>query len=154
MVWSNQKSKSKKFKAIEKVEMFKMKSFTPVLDRVKAMRAARKSMEEYKMYCLAIARGATWGEVEVLTLEELMDLAIKPVVKNVKVAVDNRPLAKARIVQVKVREPPVQVQGKCLCCAYKVNPNPPRHFTAQQRLHCCGWCQVTNGREHGGHCMH
>jgi cephalosporin hydroxylase len=144
-----------------------MKSCTPILDRVRAMRA----LAEYKMYCLAIAKGVTWGEMAVFTMDEMMEMEVKPVVKKVKVAIDNRPLVKVSIDNrplVKVSKlvatlnkltRPKQVKQvnqenqKCMCCDFKVHPSPPSHFTVEQRAHCCGWCQVTNGREHGEHCM-
>ena len=46
-----------------------------------------------------------------------------------------------------------QEHGYCLNCNFKIHPNPPAHFTKEQRNYCCGWCSTSLGRGHGGHCM-
>ena len=46
-----------------------------------------------------------------------------------------------------------QEHGYCLNCNFKIHPNPPPHFTEEQRKFCCGWCSTSLGRGHGGHCM-
>ena len=114
-----------------------------------------------QMFATLCARGVTWGEFAVNTLEELLEMDIKPVVKNVKVKRVEKVKKVSKLVATlaklskpkRVKDVKDVKEVKCLCCDYKVHPNPPNHFTAEQRNHCCGWCQMTNGREHGGHCM-
>ena len=38
------------------------------------------------------------------------------------------------------------------CKKFQIHPNPPPHFTAEDKSHCCAYCRITGGQRHGEHC--
>lgn len=46
--------------------------------------------------------------------------------------------------------------SKRACCVgcrkFQIHPNPPAHFTVEDKAHCCAYCRVTGGQRHGEHC--
>jgi len=82
----------------------------------------------------AIAKGARWGDLEVLDEDENMAILRKGVKKEAPTLVSFTP------------------RTKCKCCSFKPHSNPPADFTEEQRGYCCAYCQATGGKRHGERC--
>ena len=82
----------------------------------------------------AIARGARWGDLEVLDEDENMNILRKGVKKEAPTLVT------------------FTVRTKCKCCSFKPHSNPPADFTEEQKEYCCGFCAKTGGKRHGERC--
>ena len=90
-------------------------------------------------HAMLTAKGARWGDLEVLDEEDILK-NIKKVVFSFEFVTLPDPI---------VRKP---VNDICLLCNFKVHPNPPAHFTEEDKKHCCAYCKVTSGKRHGEHC--
>jgi hypothetical protein len=123
---------------------------------------------------------ARWGEMAVFTVEEMMDadfhkndlkgkvpVPVPVVPVPVPVPMEEGEMSEeegdpVRVTQIEVAivdedvSPQIwrpEAHGYCLYCDYKVHSDPPAHMNAQQKKHCCGWCQVSLGRGHGPNCQ-
>ena len=85
----------------------------------------------------AIARGARWGDLEVMDEDENMNILRKGVKKEAPTLVSFTSQ---------------KATAKCKCCAFKPHSNPPADFTEEQRGYCCAYCQATGGKRHGERC--
>jgi hypothetical protein len=97
------------------------------------------------------AKGARWGDLEVLDEEDILKNIKKVVFEFEYVTIDLSFTEKPKVIKVKPVEK-VPELAKCLLCKFKVHPNPPAHFTEEDKKHCCAFCKQTNGKRHGEHC--
>ena len=149
--------------------------------RVKYLKGSKPVKPVMTAQEFAMLSRMTWGEMAVFTVEEMMDadfhknelkgVPVK-VVKHMKVVkvvkeVEEGEMSEeegepVRVTQIEVAivdedvSPEIwrpEAHGYCLYCDYKVHSCPPAHMNAQQKKHCCGWCQVSLGRGHGPNCQ-
>ena len=102
------------------------------------------------------AKGARWGDLEVLDEEDILKNVKKVVFSFTFVTLPDvtvRPILCQPVqVQAQERQRKEKAPGICLHCSYTVHSNPPDHFSEQDKLHCCAYCNVTGGKRHGEHC--
>ena len=102
---------------------------------------------DYKTSGSLLARGARWGDIECLDVEDiLLDLQKRSVEIAISKANSNMFRATKRV-KVPVRK------HKCIGCKkFTIHSNPPSHFTEEDKNYCCAYCNVTGGKKHGGSC--
>lgn len=118
---------------------------------------------DFILGCQLLAKGARWGDVEEMDLEDiLIDLQKRYV--EIKQAKAKRLVKQFQPVQVQPKPavPYVRPHFKrdfsksyktCIGCKkFTRHSNPPSHFTEIDKSHCCAYCHVTNGKKHGGSC--
>ncbi len=107
----------------------------------------------YKTSGSLLARGARWGDIECLDVEDiLLDLQKRSVEIAISKANSNMFRA-ARAAKVKVVRKHKPVQKPCIGCKkFTIHSNPPSHFTEEDKKYCCAYCNVTGGKKHGGSC--
>jgi hypothetical protein len=122
-----------------------------------------------QMYEITL-RGARWGDLEVYSIEENLEILAQPSRKEppklVTIVVHEKPVC----TPVTVTGPPkkktftekLQMFSKkktsscvlqCKSCSYARHTSPPDHFTDEQKSHCCVFCMLTNGETHGSWCQ-
>lgn len=107
----------------------------------------------WSKHAMLTAKGARWGDLEVLDEEDILKNIKKVVFEFEYVTIDLSFTEKPKVVKVEkpkaIKKPEL---AKCLLCKFKVHPNPPAHFTEEDKKHCCAFCKQTNGKRHGEHC--
>lgn len=132
---------------------------------------SRKMNSEWMMALSLLHRGARWGDLEVFSMEENLEILTQPSKKGKSVLVS--------IIETVRKPPPVvslpvslprkktfteklaqfslkkktSCMVQCTTCSFARNTNPPEHFTQEQKAHCCAYCSMTGGQTHGGHCQ-
>ena len=123
---------------------------------------------DYPTYCYLLSRGARWGDIECLEEEDiLLDLEKRRV--EIEMAKENRRLylEKVKARPKPVPKPPAPAPPrapprpraprpclrKCIGCKkFTIHSNPPPHFTDKDKNYCCAYCNITDGKKHGGSC--
>lgn len=112
-------------------------------------------MNEWAMTFSLLRRGARWGDLEVFTLEENLEILTKPSRKSTPTLVTmtvkqkQKPKFADKLAQFSKKVCSV----KCNSCSYLRNSSPPEHFTQEQKNHCCAYCLLSNGKQHGNRCQ-
>jgi len=107
--------------------------------------------------------GARWGDLEEMDLDDiLIDLQKRRVeIQQVKQVKAKRLAFKVtpsiQPVEFTHVKPHFKRNAKhsktCIGCKkFAVHSNPPSHFTEEDKMHCCAYCNVTHGKKHGGSC--
>lgn len=114
-------------------------------------------------YSLAL-RGARWGDLEVYTYEENLEILSKPsrkeaptlvkVVETVR-APKSKPCIRVDALGQLSRDRKTQCGAmvRCKSCSYSRHTSPPDNFDGEQLAHCCAYCQMSKGQKHGGRCQ-
>ena len=127
---------------------------------------------DFKLACQLLGKGARWGDLEVMDYEDIiLDLQnrsaeilekrkriveIEAIKSKVKYEVEA-----ARILKIKT-ETPVKTESPfdfskkkstCIGCKkFTAHSNPPSHFTDEDKMYCCAYCNATRGKRHGNSC--
>jgi hypothetical protein len=124
---------------------------------------------DFQTYGFLLAKGARWGDLECMDYEDIvLDLQnrhdeIQQAKARRLVSID-----KQRKFVMKLSERPVHThvlyvklpfkrdfskKRACIGCKkFAIHSNPPSHFTDEDKMHCCAYCNVTHGKKHGGSC--
>ena len=118
-----------------------------------------KTMDEWMIACSLLKRGARWGDLEVFTIEENIEILTQPsrksppdlvsIVTTVRTPHKKRHKFIEKLAKQSLKKKTVQ----CTTCSFARNTHPPEHFSEAQKLHCCVYCSITGGRKHGGRCQ-
>jgi hypothetical protein len=115
-------------------------------------------MNEWTMTFSLLRRGARWGDLEVFTVDENLEILTRPSRKSspklVTMTVKTK-LSKAKTFAEKLAQFSMKktCSLKCKSCSYQRNLSPPEHFTQEQKNHCCAYCLMSDGKSHGDRCQ-
>jgi hypothetical protein len=124
---------------------------------------------EWMMSLSLLRRGARWGDLEVFSMEENLEILTQPskkgspdlvtVIETVRKPVVSLPVSlptkntfTEKLAQFSLKKK-TSCMVQCATCSFARNTNPPQHFTQAQKSHCCAYCSISGGKKHGGHCQ-
>ena len=115
-------------------------------------------MNEWSATFTLLRRGARWGDLEVFTMEENLEILTKPSRKSPPNLVTMTVKVKTEKEKTKFADKLAQFTKKtcslkCKSCSYLRITNPPEHFTQEQKNHCCAYCLLSDGKNHGNRCQ-
>jgi hypothetical protein len=129
-------------------------------------------MNEWNMTFFLLKKGARWGDLEVFSIEENLEILTNPpkrdppdlvsiieTVRTVRETLSSQPeqSPKKKTFTEKLAQFSLKKKTSCMkqcsTCSFARNTNPPEHFTEAQKSHCCAYCLITGGQKHGGHCQ-
>ena len=126
------------------------------------------TMNEWMMAFSLLGKGARWGDLEVFSIEENLEILTKPskrdppdLVSIIETVRKPPPLvylpAKKKTFTEKLAQFSLKKKTSCMIqcttCSFARNTNPSEHFTESQKGHCCIYCSMTGGQKHGGQCQ-
>ena len=128
-----------------------------------------KMNSEWMMALSLLRRGARWGDLEVFSMEENLEILTQPskkgtpdlvtVIETVRKPppVVSLPPTKKMTFTEKLAQFSLKKKTSCMVqcttCSFARNTTPPEHFTQEQKSHCCAYCSISGGKKHGGHCQ-
>jgi len=117
----------------------------------------RTKMNEWSAMFTLLRRGARWGDLEVFTMEENLEILTKPSRKSppnlVTMTVKTKTEKPKKFADKLAQFSKKTCSLKCKSCSYLRITNPPEHFTQDQKNHCCAYCLLSNGKNHGNRCQ-
>jgi len=120
---------------------------------------------EWKIVLTLLKKGARWGDLEVFSIEENLEILTKPSKRdppNLVTMIERKRIPTVEAVPKKTfteklaqfsLKKKTSCMTQCLTCSFARNTNPPEHFTESQKAHCCAYCSMTGGQSHGGRCQ-
>ena len=123
---------------------------------------------EWMMALSLLRRGARWGDLEVFTIEENLEILTQPsrksrpvlvtVIETVRkpppiIKIDMKKSFTEKLAKFSMKRKAEACLVQCATCSFMRNISPPEHFTQEQKAHCCAYCSISGGQKHGGHCQ-
>jgi hypothetical protein len=126
-------------------------------------------VNEWMMALSLLKKGARWGDLEVFSIEENLEILTKPSKRDPPKLVTmiekvRKPLLPTvpqvpkkstfteKLAQFSLKKK-TSCMVQCTTCSFARNTTPPEHFTESQKSHCCAYCSMTGGQQHGVRCQ-
>lgn len=130
------------------------------------------AVNEWMMALSLLKKGARWGDLEVFSIEENLEILTKPSKRDppnlvtIIETVRRKPLVSLptvpqvpkkstfteKLAQFSLKKK-TSCMVQCTTCSFARNTTPPEHFTESQKYHCCAYCSMTGGQKHGVRCQ-